>query len=176
MTNTTRTSALMMALLLSTAMLGACKKADDTAATPAASGTTATTTTTTTTPAAPAAPAATDTTTGTTAAPAADSAAAAANNAAAAANNAAAAASTAATNATDKAGDALSDSAITGKVKAALLADAEVKGTDINVETNKGDVMLSGFVESQAQIDKAATLAKNIDGVKQVSNKLEIKK
>jgi osmotically-inducible protein OsmY len=36
--------------------------------------------------------------------------------------------------------------------------------------------MLSGFVESQAQIDKAATLAKNIDGVKQVSNKLEIKK
>jgi hypothetical protein len=173
MKNTTRTSALMMALLLSTAMLGACKKADDTAATPAASGTTATTTTTTTTPAAPAAPAAT---TGTTTAPAADNAAAAANNAAAAANNAAAAAGNAAANATDKAGDALSDSAITGKVKAALLADAEVKGTDINVETNKGDVMLSGFVESQAQIDKAATLAKNIDGVKQVSNKLEIKK
>ncbi|MFS0753587.1 BON domain-containing protein [Noviherbaspirillum sp. 1P10PC] len=172
MKNTTRTSALMMALLLSTAMLGACKKADDTAATPATTGTTATTTTTTTTPAAPAAPAATDTTT----APAADSAAAAANNAAAAANNAASAAGAAAANATDKAGDALGDSAITGKVKAALLADAEVKGTDINVETNKGDVMLSGFVESQAQIDKAATLAKNIDGVKQVSNKLEIKK
>jgi hypothetical protein len=169
MKNTTRTSALMMALLLSTAMLGACKKADDTAATPATTGTTATTTTTTTTPAAPAA-------TATTTAPAADSAAAAANNAAAAANNAAAAAGTAANNATDKAGDALSDSAVTGKVKAALLADAEVKGTDINVETNKGDVMLSGFVESQAQIDKAATLAKNIDGVKQVSNKLEIKK
>jgi hypothetical protein len=169
MKNTTRTSALMMALLLSTAMLGACKKADDTAATPATTGTTATTTTTTTTPAAPAA-------TATTTAPAADSAAAAANNAAAAANNAASAAGAAAANATDKAGDALGDSAITGKVKAALLADAEVKGTDINVETNKGDVMLSGFVESQAQIDKAATLAKNIDGVKQVSNKLEIKK
>ena len=169
MKNTTRTSALMMALLLSTAMLGACKKADETAATPATTGTTATTTTTTTTPAAPAA-------TGTTTAPAADSAAAAANNAAAAANNAASAASTAAANATDKAGDALSDAAVTGKVKAALLADADVKGTDINVETNKGDVMLSGFVESQAQIDKAATLAKTIEGVKQVSNKLEIKK
>lgn len=165
MKNTTRTSALMMAMLLSTAMLGACKKAEDTAATPATTGSTATTTTTTTAPAAPAATA-----------PAADNAAAAANNAAAAANNAAAAAGTAAANATDKAGDALSDSAITGKVKAALLADAEVKGTDINVETSKGDVMLSGFVESQAQIDKAATLAKNIDGVKQVSNKLEIKK
>ena len=165
MKNTTRTSALMMAMLLSTAMLGACKKAEDTAATPATTGSTATTTTTTTAPAAPA-----------TTAPAADNAAAAANNAAAAANNAAAAAGTAAANATDQAGDALSDSAITGKVKAALLADAEVKGTDINVETSKGDVMLSGFVESQAQIDKAATLAKNIDGVKQVSNKLEIKK
>lgn len=165
MKNTTRTSALMMALLLSTAMLGACKKADETAATPATTGTTATTTTT-----APAAPAATTT------APAADSAAAAANNAAAAANNAATAAGAAAANATDKAGDALGDSAITGKVKAALLADADVKGTDINVETNKGDVMLSGFVESQAQIDKAAMLAKNIEGVKQVSNKLEIKK
>ncbi len=165
MKNTTRTSALMMAMLLSTAMLGACKKAEDTAATPATTGSTATTTTTTTAPAAPA-----------TTAPAADNAAAAANNAAAAANNAAAAAGAAAANATDKAGDALSDSAITGKVKAALLADAEVKGTDINVETSKGDVMLSGFVESQAQIDKAATLAKNIDGVKQVSNKLEIKK
>lgn len=166
MKNTARTSALMMALVLSTAMLGACKKADDTAATPA-TGSTATTTTTTTTPA-PATPAATPS--------ASDSAAAAANNAAAAANNAATAAGNAAANATDKAGDALSDSAVTGKVKAALLADAEVKGTDINVETNKGEVMLSGFVESQAQIDKAASLAKNIDGVKQVSNKLEIKK
>jgi hypothetical protein len=168
------TSALMMALVLSTAMLGACKKADDTAATPAAGSSTSTTTTTTTTPAEPAAPAATAP--AATTAPAADNAAAAANNAAAAANNAAAAAGSAAANATDKAGDALGDSAVTGKVKAALLADAEVKGTDINVETNKGDVMLSGFVESQAQIDKAATLAKNIDGVKQVSNKLEIKK
>jgi hypothetical protein len=174
MKKTASTSALMMALVLSTAMLGACKKADDTAATPAAGSSTSTTTTTTTTPAEPAAPAATAP--AATTAPAADNAAAAANNAAAAANNAAAAASSAAANATDKAGDALSDSAVTGKVKAALLADAEVKGTDINVETNKGDVMLSGFVESQAQIDKAATLAKNIDGVKQVSNKLEIKK
>jgi len=174
MKKTASTSALMMALVLSTAMLGACKKADDTAATPAAGSSTSTTTTTTTTPAEPAAPAATAP--AATTAPAADNAAAAANNAAAAANNAAAAAGSAAANATDKAGDALSDSAVTGKVKAALLADAEVKGTDINVETNKGDVMLSGFVESQAQIDKAATLAKNIDGVKQVSNKLEIKK
>ena len=52
----------------------------------------------------------------------------------------------------------------------------DLQGTDINVETSKGDVMLSGFVESQAQIDKAATLARSVDGVKQVSNKLEVKK
>ena len=70
----------------------------------------------------------------------------------------------------------MSDSAVTGKVKALLLADAEVKGTDITVETNKGDVMLSGFVESQAQIDKAAKLATGVEGVKAVSNKLEVKK
>ena len=65
---------------------------------------------------------------------------------------------------------------MTGKVKALLLADSEVKGTDINVETNKGEVMLSGFVESQAQIDKAAKLAGGVEGVKSVSNKLEVKK
>jgi hyperosmotically inducible protein len=180
MTKTTNASALIMTMLLSTALLGACNKTE-TAATPPA-GTSSTTTTTTTTP--PAATGTTDSaTTGAaaTATPPAttsttDSTAAAADSAAAAANNAAAAATTAASNAADKAGDALGDSALTGKVKAMLLADSEVKGTDINVETSKGEVMLSGFVESQAQIDKAAKLASGVDGVKSVSNKLEIKK
>lgn len=176
MKKTVSASALLMTMVLSTAFLGACSKTETTT-TPAGTATT----TTTTTPAAPAAPAATGTTDSTTTgaaatSPAADSAAAAANNAAAAANNAATAATTAAGNAADKAGDAMSDSALTGKVKAKLLADTDVKGTDINVETNKGEVMLSGFVESQAQIDKAATLARGVDGVKQVSNKLEVKK
>lgn len=174
MKKTVSASTLLMTMVLSTAFLGACSKTE-TKTTPAG---TATTTTTTTTPAAPAATGKTDSTTTGTAAtsPAADSAAAAANNAAAAANNAATAATSAAGNAADKAGDAMSDSALTGKVKAKLLADTDVKGTDINVETNKGDVMLSGFVESQAQIDKAATLARGVEGVKQVSNKLEVKK
>ena len=173
MKKTVSASALLMTMVLSTAFLGACSKTETTT-TPAGTATT----TTTTTPAAPAATGTTDSaTTGAAAtSPAADSAAAAANNAAAAANNAATAATNAAGNAADKAGDALSDSALTGKVKAKLLADTDVKGTDINVETNKGEVMLSGFVESQAQIDKATTLARGVDGVKQVSNKLEVKK
>ena len=166
-----------MTLLLSTALLGACKKTDTAATAPA--GSTSTTTTTTTTPPSPAATGKTDSaTTGAaaSASPSADAAAAAANNAATAATGAATAAANAAGNTTRKAGDALGESAVTGKVKALLLADSEVKGTDINVETSNGVVMLSGFVESQAQINKAAKLAGGVEGVKSVSNKLEVKK
>jgi hyperosmotically inducible protein len=60
-------------------------------------------------------------------------------------------------------------------VKTALLADADVKGTDISVETNKGEVMLSGFVGNQAQIDKAVQLASAVEGVKNVNNKMTVK-
>ena len=60
----------------------------------------------------------------------------------------------------------MGDTVITGKVKAALLADSNVKGTDISVETNQGDVTLSGTVASQAQIDDALRIARGIDGVK----------
>lgn len=162
MKKTVTASALMMTMVLSTALLGACSKTEKTTSTPA--GTTSTTTTTT----APATPAAT--------APAADAAAAAANNAAAAANSAATAATGAANTAGQKAGDVMSDSAVTGKVKAMLLADSDVKGTDITVETDKGEVMLSGFVQSQAQIDKAVKLAGTVEGAQKVSNKLEVKK
>ena len=173
MKKTVTASALMLTMVLSTALLGACSKTEKTTTTPAG-----TTSTTTTTPVAPAATGTTDsTTTGAAAtAPAADAAAAAANNAAAAANSAASAATSAANAASQKAGDALGDSAVTGKVKAMLLADSEVKGTDITVETNKGEVMLSGFVQSQAQIDKAVKLAGTVEGVQKVSNKLEVKK
>lgn len=70
----------------------------------------------------------------------------------------------------------IDDTVITTKVKSALLADNEIKGTDINVETNKGEVMLSGFVNNQAQIDKAMKVANAIDGVKKVENKMSVKK
>ena len=58
------------------------------------------------------------------------------------------------------AGTEIDDSAITTKVKSALLADDIVKGLDIQVETSKGEVQLSGFVDSQDQIDRAVTIAK----------------
>ncbi len=73
------------------------------------------------------------------------------------------------------ASEAVGDTVITGKVKAALLADSNVKGTDISVETNQGDVTLSGTVASQAQIDDAVRIARGIDGVKNVENKLTVK-
>ena len=72
-------------------------------------------------------------------------------------------------------GTTIDDSAITTKVKSALLADAEVKALDIKVETNKGEVQLSGFVDTQAQIDRAVSVAKGVEGVKNVDNKMSLK-
>ena len=63
-------------------------------------------------------------------------------------------------------GTDIDDSTITTKVKSALLADADVKSFDIKVETRKGEVQLSGFVDNQAQIDRAIAVAKGVEGVK----------
>jgi hyperosmotically inducible protein len=60
-------------------------------------------------------------------------------------------------------------------VKSALLADADVKSSDIKVETRKGEVQLSGFVDSQNQMDRAVTIAKGVAGVKNVDNKMSLK-
>jgi osmotically-inducible protein OsmY len=73
------------------------------------------------------------------------------------------------------AGEYIDDSVITGKVKAALVADPELKATEINVETYKGTVQLSGFVASPDDIPKATKLARGIEGVKSVKNDIEIK-
>lgn len=62
----------------------------------------------------------------------------------------------------------VTDTWITTKVKADLLATKDVSGTDIKVETLNGTVKLSGAVESKAQHDKAIAVAKKIDGVKKV--------
>ena len=72
-------------------------------------------------------------------------------------------------------GTVIDDTGITASVKSALVADPDVKGRDIKVETRKGEVLLSGFVDSQAQIDRATTLARNVNGVKAVDNKLAVK-
>ncbi|SFU49913.1 BON domain-containing protein [Nitrosospira multiformis] len=72
-------------------------------------------------------------------------------------------------------GTEIDDTAITTKVKTALLADDYVKGLDIKVETRKGEVQLSGYVDSQEQIDKAVAIAKGIEGVKNVDNEMMVK-
>ena len=70
---------------------------------------------------------------------------------------------------------AIDDSVITTKAKSALLADTTVKGTDINVETNRGVVSLSGMVDNERQRDRAASIVRGIDGVKSVENKMKVK-
>jgi hyperosmotically inducible protein len=73
-------------------------------------------------------------------------------------------------------GQAIDDSVITTKAKTALLADTNVRGTDINVETNKGVVLLSGTVADSKQKERAASIVRGLDGVQSVENKLTIKK
>lgn len=73
------------------------------------------------------------------------------------------------------AGTELDDSVITTKVKTALVSDAQANGTETSVQTRKGEVMLSGYVDSQAQADRAAQIAKAIPGVQSVDNKLVVR-
>ena len=69
-------------------------------------------------------------------------------------------------------GAVIDDSAITAKVKSELLAAKDVNSFDIKVRTFNGTVQLSGFVDSQWQIDKAVQIAASVDGVKHVTNDL----
>ena len=73
------------------------------------------------------------------------------------------------------AGEYIDDTAITTKVKAALLADPEVKGTAVNVETYRGVVQLSGFVDSEVEINRASNKAYEVKGVTSVKNDLRVK-
>jgi len=72
-------------------------------------------------------------------------------------------------------GEYVDDTVITTKVKAAILGDASLKSAEINVETFKGVVQLSGFVNSQADINKAVELTRSIKGVKSVKNSMRLK-
>jgi hyperosmotically inducible protein len=69
----------------------------------------------------------------------------------------------------------LSDSAITAKVKTALIAKKDLKSMHIHVETRNGVVTLTGSVPSKDQADAAVEAAKGVDGVKDVTNTLETK-
>ena len=73
-------------------------------------------------------------------------------------------------------GEYVDDSVITTKVKTELAADDFLKSFEISVETYKGIVQLSGFVDSQKAVDKAGEIARSVQGVKTVKNNLNVKK
>lgn len=72
-------------------------------------------------------------------------------------------------------GTAIDDTAISAKVKAALAGDPDVKATDVQVETYRGTVQLSGFVDSPENIQRALDLTRRVDGVTDVKNALIVK-
>ena len=76
---------------------------------------------------------------------------------------------------TEGTGEYVDDTVITGKVKAAILREPTLKSAEVNVETFKGIVQLSGFISSQANADTAVTVAKSVSGVKSVKNDMRIK-
>jgi osmotically-inducible protein OsmY len=75
----------------------------------------------------------------------------------------------------ESAGEFVDDVAITAKVKAAFVNDPTVKATEINVETFKGDVQLSGFVAQPGDAQKAVEIARGIKGVTSVKNDIRVK-
>ena len=81
----------------------------------------------------------------------------------------------AAKDAANKAGNAMEDGAITAKVKTALLADPDVKGLKIDVDTKNGVVTLKGTADKPANRDRAVAIAKDTSGVKSVESQLVIK-
>jgi len=72
-------------------------------------------------------------------------------------------------------GEYVDDAVITTKVKAAIFNEPTLKSAEINVETFKGVVQLSGFVNSQADINKAVEVARSIQGVTSVKNNMRLK-
>jgi osmotically-inducible protein OsmY len=76
---------------------------------------------------------------------------------------------------TEGTGEYVDDTVITTKVKAAVLDDPSLKSAEINVETFKGRVQLSGFVSSQADINQAVKVARAVDGVTSVTNSMKLK-
>lgn len=69
----------------------------------------------------------------------------------------------------------IDDSYLTTKVKAAILRDPTLKSSEINVETYKGAVQLSGFVNSRSDINRAVEVTRTVRGVKAVRNDMQVK-
>lgn len=81
----------------------------------------------------------------------------------------------ASTSKSEGAGEYVDDTVITTKTKAAIFNEPTLKSAEINVETFKGVVQLSGFVRSQADINKAVAVAQQVGGVKSVKNDMRLK-
>jgi osmotically-inducible protein OsmY len=72
-------------------------------------------------------------------------------------------------------GEYIDDSVLTTKVKTSILGDSKLKVLQIDVETFKGIVQLSGFVDTPEAAERAVQLARTVKGVKQVNNSLIVK-
>ena len=68
-----------------------------------------------------------------------------------------------------------SDVELTSKVKADLLENGQVDGLDVNVDANDGKITLSGWASTQAEMERAAQVARQTEGVKSVKNNIQIK-
>ena len=81
----------------------------------------------------------------------------------------------AATRTQESTGEYVDDSVITTKVKSLLAEDDFLKSFEISVESFKGTVQLSGFVNSQKAVDKAGEIARSVKGVRSIKNNLIVK-
>ena len=72
-------------------------------------------------------------------------------------------------------GEYIDDAALTARVKSALINEPGVKSTSINVETFRGTVSLSGFVDSEAMAQKAVMAAQKVGGVRSVKSDMRVK-
>jgi osmotically-inducible protein OsmY len=72
-------------------------------------------------------------------------------------------------------GESFDSAVLTTKIKSTFVGDSRLKALDINVKTYKGIVQLSGFVDTQAEADRAVQLARTVKGVKAVNNSLIVK-
>jgi hyperosmotically inducible protein len=81
----------------------------------------------------------------------------------------------ASTSRSESTGEYIDDTIITTRVKAAVFDDPALKSAEINVETFKGQVQLSGFVRSQDAINRAVMLARGVKGVTGVTNRMQLK-
>ncbi len=76
---------------------------------------------------------------------------------------------------TEGTGEYIDDAIITSKTKAAIFNDPSLKSAEINVESFKGKVQLSGFVSSQSDINRAVEVTRGVSGVTSVKNDMRLK-